>query len=116
MVVLAGIVGTGAALVGIAEHLFNFFVVLGLLVPPVASVYLCDFFVFRRTDFSSERLEGRPTIVVNAVVAGIGSGILSVWMYFSDRSLTSIAPLDSLVIGIVAYLLLEFARMRLGKK
>jgi cytosine permease len=116
VVVIIGIVGTGAALIGIAENLINFFIVLGLLVPPIAGVYLTDFFIFRRTDFSAERLDNRPPIVVNAAIAGIGSGFLAIWMYFSEMSLTTIAPLDSLVISVVVYLLLEFARLKFGNR
>ncbi len=113
--VVSGIVGTGAALIGIADNLIDFLVVLGLLVPPIAGVYLCDFFLLERTDFSSARLDERPPIRVNAVVVGIGSGILATWMYYSDLSLTTIAPLDSLVISIAAYLALEKATASIGK-
>lgn len=113
--VVSGIVGTGAALIGIVDNLIDFLVVLGLLVPPIAGVYLCDFFLLERTDFSSARLDERPPIRVNAVVVGIGSGILATWMYYSDLSLTTIAPLDSLVISIAAYLALEKATASIGK-
>ena len=48
-----------AALVGIAGRLIDFLVLLGLLVPPVAGVYLADFFVFARRDYSAAQLDGR---------------------------------------------------------
>ena len=114
VVVITGIVGTAAALLGIAENLINFFIVLGLLVPPVAGVYLTDFFIFKRRDYSAERLDERPPIVINAAIAGIGSGFLAIWMYFSDLSLTSIAPLDSLVISVIVYVVLETVRRKSG--
>lgn len=107
VVVVTGIVGTIAALVGIADHLIEFLVVMGLLVPPIAGVYLADFFWFKRTDFSPERLEGRPAIRVNAVVVGLGTGVLSTWMFYSERSLTSLGALDSLFISIAAYIALQ---------
>ncbi len=107
LVIVGGIVGTIAALAGIADHLIDFLIVLGLLVPPIAGVYLCDFFVLKRTDFSAARLDNRPALKVNALIAGIGSGVLATWMYYSDLSLTSIASFDSLVISIVVYLALE---------
>jgi cytosine permease len=116
VVVVCGIVGTGAALVGIADNLIDFLLVLGLLVPPIAGVYLCDFFLLGRTDFSAAHLEERRPIRVNAVIVGIGGGILATWMYYSDLSLTTIAPLDSLLISIVAYLLLEKGSEKLGWK
>ena len=107
VVVVSGIVGTIAALGGIADHLIDFLIVLGLLVPPIAGVYLCDFFVLKRTDFSAARLDDRPPLKVNALIAGIGSGVVAAWMYYSDLSLTSIASLDSLLISVVVYLALE---------
>lgn len=103
VVVASGVVGTAAALVGISDNLIDFLVVMGLLVPPIAGVYLSDFFLFRRRDFSAQRLEGRPAIRVNAVVVGLGVGILSTWMYYADRSLTSIGALDSLFLSIAIY-------------
>ena len=116
LVIVGGIVGTIAALVGIADHLIDFLIVLGLLVPPIAGVYLCDFFVLKRTDFSSARLENRPALKVNALIAGIGSGLLATWMYYSELSITSIGSLDSLLISVVAYLALEKGGAILGQK
>jgi len=107
LVIVGGIVGTIAAVVGIADHLIDFLIVLGLLVPPIAGVYLCDFFILKRTDFSAARLENRPALKVNALIAGIGSGLLASWMYYSELSITSIGSLDSLLISIAVYLALE---------
>lgn len=115
VVVVCGIVGTAAAIIGVAEYLIDFLVVLGLLVPPIAGVYLCDFFFLGRTDFSPARLENRPAVKVNAMIAGVGSGIVATWMYYSDASLTTIAPVDSLLIALVVYLGLEMTSRKLGK-
>jgi cytosine permease len=115
VVVICGIVGTALAVVGVADHLIDFLVVLGLLVPPIAGVYLCDFFLLGRTDFSARHLANRPAIKINAMIAGVGSGLAATWMYFSGYSLTTIAPIDSLVIALVTYLALEMTSRRFGK-
>ena len=107
VVVAMGVVGTAAALIGISDNLIEFLVVMGLLVPPIAGVYLVDFFVFKRTDFSAERLDDRPAIRINAVVVGLGIGLVSTWMFYTGRSLTSIGALDSLFLSIVAYIALQ---------
>ncbi len=114
VVVICGIAGTAAAVIGVAEYLIDFLVVLGLLVPPIAGVYLCDFFFLGRKDFSAAHLEGRPAIRINAVIAGVGSGVVATWMYFSGYSLTTIAPVDSLVIALIVYLGLEMAGRKAG--
>ena len=116
IVVVSGIAGTVAALIGIADNLIDFLIVLGLLVPPIAGVYLCDFFLLNRTDFAESRLENRPAIRINAVIAGIGSGLLATWMYYSELSITSIGSLDSLLISIVVYLALEKGGAMLKQK
>lgn len=116
IVVISGIAGTIAALGGIADHLIEFLITLGLLVPPIGGVYLCDFFLLNRTDFSESRLESRPAIKINAVIAGIGSGLVATWMYYSEHSITSIGALDSLLISIVVYLALEKGSAMLKQK
>ena len=104
---MIGIVGTGAAVVGISDNLIDFLVVMGLLVPPIAGVYLADFFLFKRRDFSEAHLEARPSLRVNAIVVALGTGALSAWLYFEDASITSIGALDSLLLSLVFYTLLE---------
>ena len=112
--VIGGIVGTIAALVGIADFLIEFLIVMGLLVPPIAGVYLCNFFFLGRRDFSAEHLAARPAIEINAMIVGIGAGLVASWMFFGGWSVTSIAPLDSLIIAVVAYLALEKLTSRSG--
>ena len=115
VVVVGGVVGTLAALVGIANSLIEFLITLGLLVPPIAGVYLCSFFILGRTDFSADNLQSRPAFKVNALIAGVGTGVISSWMYFNDLSITTIGALDSLFMSIVFYLILEKSKSLLGK-
>jgi cytosine permease len=115
LAVVGGILGTLAALVGIASSLIEFLITLGLLVPPIAGVYLCNFFILGRTDFSPDKLQHRPAFKVNALIAGFGTGVISTWMYFNDLSITTIGALDSLFMSIGFYLILEKSKSLLGK-
>lgn len=105
--IVGGIIGTIAAVIGIADFLIEFLIIMGLLVPPIAGVYLCDFFILKRRDFSAERLRNRPAFRINALLVAIGAGLTATWMYFTGSSLTSIGSLDSLLISVAAYLTLE---------
>ncbi len=114
--VIGGIAGTIVALIGISDFLIEFLIIMGLLVPPIAGVYLCDFFILKRTDFSSARLESRPAFRVNAMLVGIGAGLIATWMYFTGSSLTSIGSLDSLLISVIAYVALEKGAEKLRRR
>lgn len=106
-VALLGIVGTAAALVGVADRLIGFLVFLGLLVPPVAGVYLADYFVLRRRDFSASHLQRRPALQRNALAATLTSGSVATWLFYADASLTGIGAIDSLLLALVLYTALE---------
>lgn len=106
-VVIIGVLGTAAALIGISDNLIEFLVIMGLLVPPVAGIYLADFFIFRRRDFSPAHLESRPAFRGNAMAVAFGAGALSVYLYLKDASITSIGALDSLFLSLLLFTLLE---------
>lgn len=108
MVIVLGVLGTAGALVGIADHLIDFLILLGLLVPPVAGVYLADYFVLRRRDFSEAHLAARPALRINALLVALGAGALASILYFRGASLTSIGALDSLLVAFVAHSMIEF--------
>jgi cytosine permease len=112
VVVVMGVIGTAAAIVGISDNLIDFLVVMGLLVPPVAGVYLADFFVFRRRDFSAAHLDDRPALRINAVLVAFGTGALSAAMFYADASITSLGALDSLFMSLLFYTLLETVALR----
>lgn len=107
VVVIMGVIGTAAAILGISENLIDFLIVMGLLVPPIAGVYLADFFIFKRRDFSAAHLDERPALRVNAVIVAFGTGFLSAAMFYADASITSLGALDSLFMSLLFYTLLE---------
>lgn len=104
MVLALGVLGTGAALIGIAGWLIDFLIVLGLLVPPVAGVYLADFFIFGRRDYDTAALASRPAMKPDALLATLGSGFLVTLLYFQGMSFTGVGALDSLLLSLLVYL------------
>lgn len=109
VVLVMGVIGTLAAVIGISDNLIDFLVVMGLLVPPIAGVYFANFFIFRRRDFSAVHLAARPPLQLTAVAAAFGSGAIAAWMYYAGASLTQIGALDSLLLSLVFYSLIEWA-------
>ncbi|MFK8041094.1 cytosine permease [Congregibacter sp.] len=113
VVIVMGVVGTVAAIVGISDQLIDFLILMGLLVPPIAGIYFADFYIFGRRDFSEEHLADRPAIKVSAVLVALGSGLVSAWLYYAGASITTIGALDALILSMLAYSFVEFL---LGKR
>ena len=79
-------------------------ILLGLVVPPVAGVYLTRFFLLGDQDYSREALERRPHLDPAALAATVISGIVSAHAYFTGFTLTGISSVEALVLaGVLIY-------------
>ncbi|WP_175650819.1 purine-cytosine permease family protein [Pseudomonas sp. Marseille-P9899] len=113
---LAGsLVATALAVGGFMSHFLDFIMTLSIVVPPLASIYVADFFVVRRQRYDLDELArskafGWPALASWALASGVA------WMTsFEGWTLTSQPTVDSLLVALVAYLLLyRFAPMRLA--
>ena len=47
---VSGAVGTGLAMLGITDHFIEFLEWLGVIVPPIAGIYLVDYFLLDNSD------------------------------------------------------------------
>ena len=110
-----GTLGTLLALVGIADRLIDFLVLLGLIVPPIASVYLTDFFILGRRGYGGGVASAIPTTNVSAVVAAVAGGTAGVLMYWMHVSLSGVPSIESFVVASAVYAAAETARVRVGR-
>ena len=108
----AGAAGGLLALIGIIDRLVPFLMGLGILVPPIAGVYVTDWFLHRET-YEPDRARPSPAFRWRAFVAwGLASGVAVAtqpaeigglgWF-----SLTMIPALDALAVSCLAYLALD---------
>ncbi|HSG89230.1 MAG TPA: cytosine permease [Pseudomonadales bacterium] len=104
---VGGVLGTALALYGVADRLTDFLVLLGLVVPPVAGVYLTRFFLLGETDFSEAHFAARPMVDVAALTACLLAGAIGLWAWMQDLSLTGVAPIESLLLAGLLYLAAE---------
>lgn len=110
LVLASGAVGTVLAIIGIADHLIDFLVVLGLVVPPIAAVYLTDFFVLRRHRYMEEGEPASSLTNLNALGACLVGALMGLVMYYTHSSLTGIPTIESFLSAGLAYGAAEFAR------
>lgn len=104
--VACGIVGTSLAVIGVADSLIKFLVLLGLIVPPLAGVYMTDYLVLGRRDFE---VGGRLTNV-NALLACVLGAGLGMLMYFRHFSLTGVPTIESFLSACLFYYAVERRR------
>ena len=104
---LAGsLVATALAVGGFMSHFLDFIMTLSIVIPPLASIYVADFFVVRRQRYDLDELTrskafGWPALASWALASGVA------WMTsFEGWTLTSQPTVDSLLVALVAYLLL----------
>ncbi|AXC66991.1 cytosine permease [Salmonella enterica] len=105
--VLSAIVGS----LDIMAWFIPFLLFLGIATPPVAGIYIADFFLYRRNGYQELVLTQEPQIKVLTFVAwilGAAVGFMTVKGLFT---LTSIPSVDSIVVACIAYILLS----RLGQ-
>ena len=99
---VSGVIGTLLALAGIMDHFVDFLILLGIIVPPVAGIYLAEYFLIRPTRINADQLEPVarfrwPTIGawgIACVVGFVESGF--------DLSITGVIAIDTLLIAVGA--------------
>ena len=116
IVIGCGVVGTGMAVLGVAERLIDFLVLLGLIVPPIAAVYLTDFFLLRRRDYLDPgHLAHSGATNISGIVACVSGAAVGMGLYFTKTSLSGVPTIESFVSAVACYLAAEALRGALGR-
>jgi cytosine permease len=100
-----GVVGTALAMIGITEYFIGFLEWLGVIVPPVASVYLTDYFLLGQKNYSLSLQDKLPDYDRAALTAWVMGTLISALAFLADFTVSTIPSLDALVITVPIYLL-----------
>jgi cytosine permease len=125
IVIGTGLAGTALALFGFADRFIDFLVFLGLVVPPIAAVYLTDFFLLGRQELSrrpsgqrGNPQRGQPDaelLNVNGLIACALGAAIGISLYVAKVSLSGVPTVESFVSSGVLYWLLEQVRVRCSR-
>ena len=105
LTVACGVIGTALAMIGITDYFIGFLEWLGVIVPPVASIYLTDYFVLKQKNYSLTLQDSLPDYDRAAIVAWVIGTAISAFTFASEFSLSTIPTLDALVITAPIYLI-----------
>lgn len=109
--ILGGVLGTIFALMGILDAFIPFVLFLGLIIPPIAAIYVIDAFVtFRRADPAAS-LIGLPMVRWPAAAIWLGSILVAAVAAYKDLSITTVPALDATIVAAMLYAL-TLARAR----
>lgn len=104
---VGGAVGCGFALMGIIGAFVPFLLVLGLIIPPIAAIYVIDgLTIFRNAD-SAASLRNLQFIRWRAVVVWIGSVGVAVLATRGAFTLTTVPALDAAFVAAGIYLVVQ---------
>ena len=105
--ILSAIVGS----LDIMAWFIPFLLFLGIATPPVAGIYIADFFLYRRDGYQESVLTKEPQIKVLTFVAWILGATVGFMTVKGLFTLTSIPSVDSIIVACIAFVLLS----RLGQ-
>lgn len=106
LVIAAGSIGILLAAFGITDFLLPFLLLLSITIPPIAGIYVANFFLIRAQRYDQDQLESEPAVSAPAFAAWIfGVGTASMTSH-DILTLTRMPSANSIVASFAVYMLL----------
>lgn len=105
LVILAGVLGTILAVAGITQYFIGFLLFLGISIPPIAGIYIADYFFVHKRNYRVENLALQPTIAYPAFIAWLVATVVAYGSANGWFSLTTIPACDSILVAFFLYLI-----------
>ncbi|MFB6182293.1 MAG: cytosine permease [Candidatus Magasanikbacteria bacterium] len=109
--VIVGIAGTLLAIWGILDQFQSWLLLLSVAIPPIASVYLADFYLFNREFYKFENIDKISNLRIFPFISWF-IGSIGGYMTMPVKSnglglfkLTTISTLDAMLISLVVYVI-----------
>ncbi len=103
LTVLSGVFGTAIALGGIIDVFIPFLIFLGVLIPPIAAIYVVHFYAYGEQSYDPAALDDGPPVRYNAFIAWILGSAIAVLATFEHVTISTVPAIDSAVIAAAAY-------------
>ena len=104
--IVTALVATGLAIAGFMNYFLNFIILLSIVVPPVASIYVLDFFWVRKQNYNPDDIDALPAVGWPAIIAWVMASGVS-WLTMNGTfTLSTLPTIDGLVVALGVYALL----------
>lgn len=111
LVIVVGVVGTLISLLPILDNLLHFLNFLAIMIPPLAGVYLADFFLLHKQQYDHEALQRIPRFRPVAFTTWLAGALFAYFSSIELATLTTVPALDAMTVSFVLYAL----SLRLGQ-
>lgn len=102
---IGGAVGGSFAVMGIIDSFVPFLLFLGILIPPIAAIYVIDAFITFRGRDAGESIATLPQVRWPAILTWIGSIAVALTMERLGLTLTTVPMIDATILATLSYLL-----------
>ena len=98
IVFVFGVTGTALALTRIDEYLVKYLILLGITIPPIASIYAVEALLFR-SRFDEDARQRQPAFIGHALLAWLLAICIGCLAHVKIFTLTTVAALDSILVA-----------------
>lgn len=105
--IVGGVIGGAFALMGIIDFFIPFLLFLGVIIPPIAAVYVIDGFTLFRNADAAASLTDLPAVRWGAIGTWIGSIAIVQIASELGYTLTTVTTLDATIVAALLYLLVR---------
>jgi cytosine permease len=111
LTVAAGLLGTAFCFGGIGDAVVPYLTFIGAVIPPIAGVYLADFWIVRKAT-SGDVMAPGPGVRWDAVLSCAAGTSFAFFADFYQTSVTHVVPLDAILSAFLVYVLIGTLRSR----
>jgi cytosine permease len=113
IIAVIAVLGTALAFLNMQEYLLGFLLLLGVSIPPIASIYSIEVLLFRRSRCDVDVLDREPRVNIIAFVAWLSASGFGFMVQQDIVAISSrIAAIDSILVSLVVYASLGFVTGR----
>ena len=105
LTVMLGLIGTGIALISVLDNFITFLNIIAISIPPIAGVYIADFYIARKQDYSEDALKRVPAYNPAGFGAWITGSLAAYGSNGGVYKLTTVPAIDAMIVAAIAYLI-----------
>lgn len=100
---MLGMTGSVLAILGITSQFISFLIILGVTIPPVAGIYIADFYFVKHQTYTVERMDNLPDYCLPAFFAWTAASAIGYATSKDAFVLTTIPACDSAIMAFTIY-------------